>query len=43
MYEYRKANPEITYDEIGEKYGMSGSRAFTIIKAVERNLKTSEV
>lgn len=35
MYEYLKANPDITYDEVGEKFQVTGSRAFAIIKSLK--------
>lgn len=41
MYEYSVANPELTYDEIGEKYNVTGSRAFAIIKSIRSQVKSN--
>jgi hypothetical protein len=35
MYQYWKLNQELTYDEIGEKFEVTGSRAFAIIKKLK--------
>lgn len=38
LYDYWKNGHELTYDEVGAKFGVTGSRAFAIIKAMERKL-----
>lgn len=43
MFEFWKTGQELTYDEVGEKFNVTGSRAFAIIKSMLKKEEKAKV